>query len=113
MAKKYFNVTPIEADARDLPIEDKSVDFLFSFAVFEHVPELERAYKEVDRIIKPGGYGLIGQAWNCRPWTVKKLEQRPYSELTLAEKLQKLLIPIRNNLVYRFLVSFPKGYCGK
>ena len=47
MAKKYFNVTPIEADARDLPIEDKSVDFLFSFAVFEHVPELERAYKKL------------------------------------------------------------------
>ena len=108
IANTYFNVTPVEADARDLPINSESVDFLFSFAVFEHIPKLELVYQEVERILAPKGYAIIAQAWNCRPLPVKKLEQRPYSEPSGSKKFGKFLIPIRNNLVFRFLVSFPK-----
>jgi|SaaInlStandDraft_3_1057020.scaffolds.fasta_scaffold54284_1 SAM-dependent methyltransferase len=108
IATTHCGVTPIEADARDLPINDGTVDFLFSFHVFEHIPKVEQVYQEVERVLATEGYGLIAQAWNCRPWTVKKLEQRPYSELTIAEKIGKFLIPIRNSLAFRFLLSIPK-----
>lgn len=97
----------IEGDARALPIESSSVDFIFSFAALEHIPEVENAFKEIERILKPNGIAVLNPAWNCRTWTVKKLEQRPYSELQLSEKIGKLLIPIRNNLLFRMLCSMP------
>ena len=37
----------------------------------------------------------------------KKLEQRPYSELKVTQKIGKYLIPIRNNLLFRMLTSVP------
>lgn len=96
-----------QADARCLPLESGSVDFLFSFAALEHVPEVERAFQEIGRVLRPGGAALISPAWNCRPWTVRKLEIRPYSDLSPLEMIEKLLIPLRNNLVYRAVMSMP------
>jgi len=96
-----------QGDARCLPLESESVDFLFTFAALEHVPEVERAFQEIARVLKPGGVALISPAWNCRPWTVRKLQIRPYSDLSPLEMIEKLLIPLRNNLAYRAAMSMP------
>jgi SAM-dependent methyltransferase len=96
-----------QGDARCLPLESGSVDFLFSFAALEHIPEVEGAFQEICRVLRPGGRALIGPAWNCRPWTVKKLQIRPYSDLSPLELIEKLLIPLRNNLVFRAIISVP------
>jgi SAM-dependent methyltransferase len=96
-----------EGDARALPVADNSVDFLYSFATLEHVPEVERAFTEIERVLKPGGYAMLSPAWNCRSWTVKKLQQRPYRELNVSEKVQKFLIPLRESLAFRLLCSLP------
>lgn len=97
----------VQGDARCLPLESGTVDFLFTFAALEHVPEVERAFQEVVRVLRPMGAALISPAWNCRPWTVKKLQIRPYSVLSPLEKIEKLLIPLRNSLFFRALMSVP------
>ena len=43
-------------DARALPLEDASVDLLFSHAVLEHVKQPADVCREMGRVLKPGGY---------------------------------------------------------
>jgi SAM-dependent methyltransferase len=102
------SVPIFEEDAQCLSFDDESFDGIFSFATFEHVPDPERAFAEIDRVLRVGGYALIAPAWNCRPWTVKKLVQRPWQELSLLEKMERLLIPLREHVVYRALSALPK-----
>lgn len=97
----------VEADARALPIASASVDFLFSFDTLEHIPQVEKAFAEIERILKPRGVGLLSPAWNCRSWTVEKLDMRPYSDLSLRDRIGKFLIPVRENVLFRLLCSLP------
>jgi len=108
-AKELFgrNLKIYEGDARQLPIKTGSIDFLFSFSTLEHVPKIELAFEEISRVLRTGGIALIAPAWNCRPWTVKKLQIRPYSELPVMNKLEKAIIPVRNKLAWRALFSLP------
>lgn len=96
-----------QGDVTMLPLANSSVDFLFSYATLEHVPQINAAFAEIVRVLKPGGYAWLSPAWNCRSWTVAKLEQRPYSDLTMSQKLGKILIPMRENLIVRLLQSLP------
>jgi SAM-dependent methyltransferase len=105
-----LNIT--EADARALPLENGSVDFLASFDTLEHIPDVEKAFDEIVRIMKPGGTAFLMPAWNCRSWAVKKLQMRPYSELSLSEKIGKFLIPLRDNLYFRLGCGLP-GRLGR
>lgn len=109
LAKQLYGnrLNIFEGDARALPIESSTVDFIFSFATLEHIPEVEKAFEEIERILKPNGIAVLLPAWNCRPWTVKKLEQRPYSELKISEKIGKFLIPLRNNFLFRAVQCLP------
>ena len=45
----------IEYDGQTLPFEDTSFDAITSNQVFEHVPDLDLALKEISRVIKPEG----------------------------------------------------------
>ena len=106
--RRYGNgLNVVEGDARDLPVVSDSIDILFTFAALEHVPAVEGAFAEITRVVKPGGVAVLSPAWNCRPWTVRKLHQRPYRELSLYEKIGKILIPLRNHLLFRMLCSIP------
>jgi hypothetical protein len=78
-----------------------------SFDTLEHIPDVEKAFDEIVRIMKPGGTAFLMPAWNCRSWTVKKLPMRRYSELFLSEKIGKFLIPLRDNLYFRLACSLP------
>lgn len=104
---RYPGLNIVEGDARDLPADDNSVDMYASFAALEHVPHIEKAFAEVERVVRPGGVALLNPAWNCRPWTVKKLKERPYGELSVSAKIGKFLIPLRNNLIFRMFCSIP------
>jgi SAM-dependent methyltransferase len=109
LAKEIYGPTLniVEADGRDLPIASDSVDFLFTFDALEHIPEVERAFDEIIRTIKPNATGYLHPAWNCRSWQVKKLEVRPYAELSLSEKIGKFLIPLRDNVLFRLMCNLP------
>lgn len=50
----------VSMDARDLRFPDASFDLIYSFHVLEHIPEPERALREMARALRPGGRYLIG-----------------------------------------------------
>jgi SAM-dependent methyltransferase len=46
-------------DAQSLAFEDESFDKLYSFHCIEHIPDLPRALREMDRVLRPGGRVLL------------------------------------------------------
>jgi SAM-dependent methyltransferase len=50
----------VQADARELPFEDASFDYAWSWGVLHHSPELERSIAELMRVVRPGGgFGIM------------------------------------------------------
>lgn len=49
----------LTADARSMPYANGSFDAVLSLCVLEHVPEVERAFHEANRLLKPGGSFLF------------------------------------------------------
>ena len=47
------------ADAEDLPFENESFDWVYSWGVLHHTPNTERAVAEASRVLKPGGTAKI------------------------------------------------------
>jgi SAM-dependent methyltransferase len=45
----------IQADAGNMPLADACVSACLSNSVLEHLPDLDRCFSEVSRILKPGG----------------------------------------------------------
>jgi ubiquinone/menaquinone biosynthesis C-methylase UbiE len=53
------NLSFIRGDARDLPIESASVDFVTSFETIEHLVEQEKFIMELRRVLRPEGVAII------------------------------------------------------
>ena len=51
----YEQVDVREGDALDLPVDDDSVDVVISNGVLNLTPNKERAFREILRVLKPGG----------------------------------------------------------
>ncbi|QWG25099.1 class I SAM-dependent methyltransferase [Bradyrhizobium sediminis] len=62
-AKRDFasltNLSFFVADARDIPLEDASVDIAYSFATLYYIDDIENAYKEIARLLVPGGVAVL------------------------------------------------------
>jgi len=52
-------VETVAADAAALPFEDGGFDLVLGHAVLHHLPELERAFAEFMRVLRPGGVLLF------------------------------------------------------
>jgi SAM-dependent methyltransferase len=50
-----LEVEAVRADAEALPFEDERFDLVLGHAVLHHIPELERAFAEFTRVLRPGG----------------------------------------------------------
>jgi ubiquinone/menaquinone biosynthesis C-methylase UbiE len=48
-------VETASCEAAELPAEDGSVDLVFGHAVLHHLPDLEAAFDEFKRVLRPGG----------------------------------------------------------
>src|SRR5579863_3226465 len=49
-----------QADGRKLPFEDAAFDYVYSWGVLHHSPDLERSIAELMRVVKPGGgFGVM------------------------------------------------------
>jgi SAM-dependent methyltransferase len=63
--KKRFNLLGLSADIRledanRLPFEDNSFDYVYSWGVLHHSPNLDISIKELMRVLKPGGsFGIM------------------------------------------------------
>ena len=50
-----LDVATVACDAEELPFEDASFDLVFGHAVLHHLPDLDRAFAEFRRVLRPGG----------------------------------------------------------
>jgi len=49
------DVTTVETEAEILPFEDESFDLVLGHAVLHHIPDLDKAFAEFRRVLRPGG----------------------------------------------------------
>lgn len=89
LARKWLSINGCTAevqvgDAERLPYEDGQFDFVYSWGVLHHTPDIWQAVREIYRILKPGAqvcvmlyhkHSLVAlQSWliygllACRPW---------------------------------------------
>jgi len=45
----------VQADATSLPFKKETFDCIYSFGVLHHIPDVDKAVVEINRVIKPGG----------------------------------------------------------
>lgn len=50
----------IKGNIESTDFKDETFDLIVAFSIFEHLKNVEPALKEVSRILKPGGYFLLG-----------------------------------------------------
>jgi ubiquinone/menaquinone biosynthesis C-methylase UbiE len=48
-------VSTVATEAEELPFADASFDLVFGHAVLHHIPDLDRAFAEFRRVLRPGG----------------------------------------------------------
>ena len=58
----------IVADAADLPFADASIDGAFASNLLEHAPDTAGIVREIERTLKPGGWGYISWTNWYSPW---------------------------------------------
>jgi SAM-dependent methyltransferase len=80
----------VKHDIGDLPLESESVDIVMARSVMEHVDKPQKVYREIYRVLKPGGsfVFLTANYWDyasliaklvpnrLHPWIVSKTEGR-------------------------------------
>jgi ubiquinone/menaquinone biosynthesis C-methylase UbiE len=49
------NVSTVATEAEELPFEHESFDLVFGHAVLHHIPDLDKAFAEFRRVLRPGG----------------------------------------------------------
>jgi uncharacterized protein YbaR (Trm112 family)/SAM-dependent methyltransferase len=96
------------ATASRLPFFDRAFRFIFTIASLEHVPDADRAFDEIHRVLAPGGVAYLLPAWHCVQYNCEGIPVRPYSDLTLRQKLIKATLPIRRSLVAKAAGALPK-----
>lgn len=55
----YTNIEFIEGDIEEMPLTDNSIDVIVSNCVLNLLPEKNRIFKEIYRVLKPGGHFCI------------------------------------------------------
>jgi SAM-dependent methyltransferase len=61
-ARGRTNVTLLQTDGTRIPVDDASVDFVYSFIVLQHLPRFDalvRYVEETHRVLRPGGVAQL------------------------------------------------------
>ncbi len=105
-----FDNNYVVGSGKDMPFSDNSFEFVFSIQALEHIPDPEKVLGEIRRVLKDESYLYLAPAWQCRTWAAKGFPVRPYSDFSVAGKIIKFSIKIRNNVVWRSIFVFPKRF---
>jgi len=65
------NVEPIEGNAESIPLPDAGVDVVTSNGVLNLVPDKPKAFAEICRVLRPGGYAQIADIVVAQPVSEK------------------------------------------
>jgi SAM-dependent methyltransferase len=55
----YSNISFVEGDIEAMPLPDNSYDVVISNCVLNLVPDKQRAFSEIMRVLKPGGHFCV------------------------------------------------------
>jgi SAM-dependent methyltransferase len=59
-ASQWYHTRPdVYADGSRLPVAGEAMDVVLLFDVGEHVPDVDRLFREIHRVLKPGGRVLV------------------------------------------------------
>jgi SAM-dependent methyltransferase/uncharacterized protein YbaR (Trm112 family) len=106
--RRFTNCSALCASAECLPLADQAFDLIVTIACLEHIPCPELALAEFDRVLAVGGVLYLAPAWHCRPWASEGLPVRPFRDLNAKQKIGKLLLPLRDSIVWRGLRCIPR-----
>ena len=90
-----------------IPFSDETYELIFSLNTLEHVPLLDHSLKEIDRVLKPGGFLILKPAWNCMQYNCDGVPYLPFRQLSLKNRIIKLLLPILTTKVYKAVRRVP------
>lgn len=62
-----LSVRVVRADAENLPLDENSFDYVFSWGVLHHTADMAAALREVQRVLRPGGEAMI-MVYHRRSW---------------------------------------------
>jgi ubiquinone/menaquinone biosynthesis C-methylase UbiE len=86
-----------QMDLTKLSLADASIDYAFSWGVIIHIPEAERAFEELARVIRPGG--RLGLYLTNRSAIDHKLER--LARGVLRKPLNVAHLPLGDGVTYR------------
>jgi ubiquinone/menaquinone biosynthesis C-methylase UbiE len=79
------------ADAERIPYEDNTFDLVVGHAVLHHIPDLPAAFREVLRVLKPGGrFVFAGEPTKIGDWYARRLGRIVWSATTNVTRLRPL-----------------------
>jgi ubiquinone/menaquinone biosynthesis C-methylase UbiE len=83
-----FDIEGQVADAEFLPYEDATFDLVVGHAVIHHLPDVELAFREMVRVLKPGGRLVIcGEPTRYGDYVARRLSRATWWAATRATRL--------------------------
>lgn len=86
-----FEVAGRVADAERLPYDDESFDIVIGHAVLHHIPDLDAAFAEILRVLRPGGrFVFAGEPTRHGDYVARRLSRFTWWATTRATRLPQL-----------------------
>lgn len=102
----------LEGDITRAPFEDASFDVIFAMDVLEHIPDHEKAYAEIVRILKPGGqvvvtvpaFRWLWSATDEEDGHVRRYSKKELKKLLTVHEMKVMKMSFYNFFLFPFIV---------
>jgi len=86
-----FTVEGRVADAERIPYDDNTFDIVVGHAVIHHIPDVEAAFAEMLRVLRPGGrFVIAGEPTHVGNWYARRLGRLTWKATTALTHLPPL-----------------------